>query len=98
PPRSTLFPTRRSSDLSPGNTSENVFSKGLVQVDYNYDNRYFAIGSYILESSSRFGANNRSANFYTLGSSWILSNEGFMKDQELRSEEHTSELQSRQNL
>lgn len=68
---------------SPGNTSENVFSKGLVQVDYNYDNRYFAIGSYILESSSRFGANNRSANFYTLGSSWILSNEGFMKDQEL---------------
>ena len=65
-----------------GSTNENSFSKGLVQVDYNFDNRYFAVGSYINESSSRFGANNRSGNFYTLGASWVLSNEGFMKGQD----------------
>ncbi|CAG5018143.1 TonB-dependent receptor P3 [Dyadobacter sp. CECT 9275] len=64
-----------------GGISENAFSKGLVQLDYNYDNRYFAVGSFINEASSRFGANNRSANFYTLGGSWILSNESFMKEQ-----------------
>ena len=64
-----------------GNTNENAFSKGLTQVDYNYDNKYFAVGSYINEASSRFGANHRSGNFYTLGASWILSNENFMKDQ-----------------
>ena len=66
-----------------GNTNENAFSKGLVQVDYDYNNRYFAVGSFINESSSRFGANNRSANFYTLSGAWILSNEHFMKNQNI---------------
>ncbi|RQP16829.1 MAG: SusC/RagA family TonB-linked outer membrane protein [Parapedobacter sp.] len=66
-----------------GNAFENAFSKGLVQVDYNYDNRYYIVGSYINEASSRFGANNRSGNFYTIGGSWILSNEAFMSDQSL---------------
>ena len=62
-----------------GGISENAFSKGLIQLDYNFDNKYFAVGSLINESSSRFGANHRDANFYTLGASWILSNEDFMK-------------------
>lgn len=62
-----------------GGISENAFSKGLIQVDYNFDNKYFAVGSLINESSSRFGANHRDANFYTLGASWILSNEDFME-------------------
>jgi TonB-linked SusC/RagA family outer membrane protein len=66
-----------------GQKTENAFSKGLMQVDYNYGNRYFVVGSFIRESSSRFGANNRSANFYTLGTSWILSNEGFMRNQKI---------------
>jgi TonB-linked SusC/RagA family outer membrane protein len=66
-----------------GSISENAFSKGLVQVDYNYNNRYFAVGSYIKEASSRFGANHRSGDFYTLGASWILSNENFMADQKI---------------
>ncbi|MEO5998397.1 MAG: SusC/RagA family TonB-linked outer membrane protein [Chitinophagaceae bacterium] len=66
---------------SPGSTSENAFTKGLAQVDYNYNNRYFLIASFINESSSRFGKNNRAANFYTLGASWILSNENFMRTQ-----------------
>jgi TonB-linked SusC/RagA family outer membrane protein len=66
-----------------GNSSENAFSKGLVQIDYNYDNRYFAVGSFINEASSRFGADNRSANFYTLAASWILTNEAFMSHQSL---------------
>lgn len=65
------------------NTGENAFTKGLIQVDYNFDNRYFVVGSFIRESSSRFGANNRSANFYTIGSSWILNHEAFMENQNL---------------
>lgn len=65
---------------SPGSTSENAFTKGLVQVDYGYNNRYFLIGSFINESSSRFGKNHRAADFYTFGSSWIISNENFMQD------------------
>jgi TonB-linked SusC/RagA family outer membrane protein len=69
-----------SGDLN-GSINENSFSKGLVQVDYNYNNRYFAVGSYIKEASSRFGANHRSGDFYTMGASWILSNEEFMSQQ-----------------
>ncbi len=68
-----------SSGNANGSINENAFSKGLVQVDYNYDNKYFLVGAYINETSSRFGANNRTGHFYTLGSSWILSNEGFMQ-------------------
>jgi TonB-linked SusC/RagA family outer membrane protein len=64
-------------------TGENAFSKGLVQVDYNFNNKYFLVGSFIRESSSRFGANNRAANFYTLGTSWILNHENFMANQEI---------------
>lgn len=68
---------------APGNRSENAFSKGLVQVDYNFHDRYFLVGSLIRESSSRFGANHRAATFYTLGGSWILSNEAFMEGQDI---------------
>lgn len=72
--------------ISPGNIGENAFYKGLVQVDYSFDNKYFLIGSFINEASSRFGANNRSANFFTLGSSWIISNENFMENLSMLSE------------
>lgn len=65
--------------IGTGNISENAFNKALAQIDYSFNNRYFFVGSVINESSSRFGANNRSANFYTLGASWILSNENFMR-------------------
>ncbi|HEY1166394.1 MAG TPA: TonB-dependent receptor [Chitinophaga sp.] len=67
------------SPFGPGGKSENWFSKQLVQLDYTYDERYNIIGAFIYESSSRFGANHRSAGFYTLGGSWTLSNEAFMK-------------------
>jgi TonB-linked SusC/RagA family outer membrane protein len=65
------------------NTYENAFLKGLIQVDYDFNSRYFLVGSFIRESSSRFGANNRAANFYTMGASWMLSNEEFMADQDV---------------
>ena len=63
-----------------GGVDENIFTKGLFQLDYNYDSRYFLIGSLINEASSRFGRSNRSANFYTLGGAWIISSESFLKD------------------
>jgi TonB-linked SusC/RagA family outer membrane protein len=56
------------------------FRKFLGQADYNYDNKYFLVGSFVNEFSSLFGKNNSSANFYQLGASWILSNENFLKN------------------
>lgn len=67
--------------LTPGEQSDTKWQKYLVQADYIYDDRYFLVASYIREGSSRFGDQVRFANFYTLGASWILTNEAFMKNQ-----------------
>lgn len=69
---------------SPKGAREQVgFRKYLVQADYSYDNRYFLIGSFVNEFSSKFGRNNPTANFVQFGASWILSNENFMKESKI---------------
>lgn len=70
-------------NTDPGSAWDNIFVKGLVQAEYSYNNRYFLVGSYIREGSSRFGQNNRFANFFTLGGSWLITNERFMQQQNL---------------
>ncbi|MCO4292704.1 SusC/RagA family TonB-linked outer membrane protein [Solitalea sp. MAHUQ-68] len=78
PGRPFLSTATTTNELPGGGRDESSFQKGLVSVDYNYNNRYFAIASLVHESSSRFGSNNPGADFYQLGASWILSNESFM--------------------
>lgn len=69
---------------NPQGANEQVgFRKYLAQADYNYDNRYFLVGSFVNEFSSLFGKNNSSANFFQLGASWVLSNERFLKNNSL---------------
>jgi TonB-linked SusC/RagA family outer membrane protein len=63
-----------------GGVDEYNFRKYLGQADYNYAGKYFVVGSYVHEYSSRFGSNNPSGNFYQGGASWILSKEDFMKN------------------
>ena len=59
------------------------YRKYLAQADYNFNDRYFLIGSFVNEFSSKFGRNNPTANFFQLGGSWILSNEDFLKSNSL---------------
>jgi TonB-linked SusC/RagA family outer membrane protein len=69
---------------SPTASSQQVsFRKFLGQADYNFDNRYFLVGSLVNEFSSLFGKNNSKANFYQLGASWVLSNETFLKNNKI---------------
>lgn len=63
-----------------GGTDAYNFGKYLAQADYNYAGKYFAVGSFVHEHSSRFGSNNPSGNFFQAGGSWILTKEDFMKD------------------
>ena len=66
--------------VSPLGAREKVgFRKYLAQADYSYDDRYFFVGSFVNEFSSKFGKNNPTANFFQLGASWILTNEAFWK-------------------
>ena len=63
-----------------GTESETGFKSYFAQADYNYLYKYFLVGSVRTDASSRFGANNRWATFYTLGASWNINKESFLED------------------
>ena len=48
---------------------------------YNYDQRYFINASVRAEGSSKFGKNNRWGWFPAVSGSWLISNEKFMRNQ-----------------
>lgn len=50
----------------------------FANVNYNFDNKYYVSFSGRRDGSSRFGANNKWANFGAVGASWRISREGFM--------------------
>ncbi|MEG0517843.1 MAG: TonB-dependent receptor [Bacteroidales bacterium] len=51
----------------------------LSRARYNYDNKYFAEGSFRTDASSRFHPDNRWGKFWSLGGSWIISKENWMQ-------------------
>ncbi|EMR04435.1 Outer membrane cobalamin receptor protein [Cesiribacter andamanensis AMV16] len=61
-----------------GFNTEYSFVSYLSQVSYDFDRKYYLTGSIRRDGSSRFGANNRWANFWSVGGSWVFSNEAFM--------------------
>lgn len=65
-----------------GNKTESIFRSYFFQVDYSYLNRYFLVASYRRDASSRFGSENRNGNFYSIGGSYLISNEPFLQDKD----------------
>lgn len=51
----------------------------LSRLKYNYQNKYFFEGSFRRDGSSRFYKENRWGNFWSLGATWAISREEFMK-------------------
>ena len=52
----------------------------LGRLVYNYDKRYFVMGSFRRDASSRFGPQNRWGNFGSVSAGWTVSNESFYHD------------------
>lgn len=52
----------------------------MGRADYNYDSKYFIDFSFRRDASTRFKSGNRWGNFYSVGASWILSDEPFIKE------------------
>lgn len=52
----------------------------LARLNYNYKDKYIASGSFRRDASSRFGANNRWGNFYSVSVGWNIAKEDFMSD------------------
>ncbi len=61
-----------------GSKYKSAFNSYFSQADYSLNNKYFAVASFRRDGSSKFGANNQYGNFWSLGGSWIISNEPFM--------------------
>ena len=53
---------------------EGYFASAL----YNYNQRYFASGSFRRDATSRFAKDNRWGNFWSVGGAWMISAENFM--------------------
>ncbi|WP_293670797.1 TonB-dependent receptor [uncultured Parabacteroides sp.] len=51
----------------------------LSRIEYDYKDRYYVSGSFRTDGSSRFHPDNRWGKFWSLGASWRISNEEFMK-------------------
>ncbi|MET4543041.1 TonB-linked SusC/RagA family outer membrane protein [Pedobacter africanus] len=62
------------------NIAEVSYLSYLSEANYSYDNKYFVSGSFRRDGSSKFGANNKYGNFYSVGASWTISNEAFLKN------------------
>ncbi|MBK8966515.1 MAG: TonB-dependent receptor [Lewinellaceae bacterium] len=63
-----------------GTKSEYAFVSWLGQANYSFKDRYMLTASLRRDGSSRFGANNRWANFWSVGGSWRISEEVFLQD------------------
>ena len=51
----------------------------LSRINYDYGNKYYASVNFRRDGSSRLGANNRWANFWSVSAAWRLTHEEFMK-------------------
>jgi hypothetical protein len=52
----------------------------LGKVEYDFDNKYFLSASTRADSSSRFAKENRWGRFWSVGGSWKLSSEEFIRN------------------
>ena len=55
---------------------ESVFSR----IGYSYDDKYYLSGRWRTDGSSRFARSTRWGNFWSVGASWRMSQEAFMRD------------------
>ena len=55
----------------------------FIQASYDWNKRYFITATYRCEASSIFAPNNRVGHFPSVAASWLISNEDFMKGQDV---------------
>lgn len=70
-------PSNRTSNSS---KSEYAYLSYFSRLDYNFRNRYFLDGSFRQDQASRFGKDNRTANFWAVGAMWKAKQENFLNN------------------
>ncbi len=60
--------------------SDYTFLSSFGSANINFQNRYVISGSFRRDGSSRFGAKNKYGNFWSVGATWNIDREAFMKN------------------
>ena len=83
----TQLPTSTLTTISTaGSTTASGYTWGsslmsmFSQATYNFNTKYFLQGSYRRDGSSRFGAENRWGDFWSVSGAWAIHKEGFMSN------------------
>jgi TonB-linked SusC/RagA family outer membrane protein len=66
--------------------NESILSSWLGKVDYDYDNKYYVSASFRRDGSSRLSSDNRWSNFWSVSGAWRISEEEFLKGNDLFSD------------
>ncbi|MDR1814231.1 MAG: SusC/RagA family TonB-linked outer membrane protein [Tannerella sp.] len=65
---------------SVSSSSSNYRKEGyLFRANYDYSDKYYVSGSFRHDGSSRFNTNHKFGNFWSIGASWRIDQEEFMK-------------------
>ncbi len=85
PPRVDLYYSTNAATSTNGKASESdyTFNGYFANSTFSFLNKYTLYGSFRRDGSSRFGVNNPWGNFWSVGTSWNLMNEDFMKNQKI---------------
>ncbi|MHC1780538.1 MAG: SusC/RagA family TonB-linked outer membrane protein [Bacteroidales bacterium] len=62
-------------------TDNYVIESYLSRLNYNYNDKYYLSGSFRKDGTSRFNKNVRWGDFWSIGGSWRISQESFLKGQ-----------------
>lgn len=81
-PSDTVFELdNASTPTSAGSMSKaSTLSSFFFNGEYNYNNKYYGSASFRYDGSSRFGANNKWAPFWSVGAKYRISQEDFMEN------------------
>lgn len=81
PPRVDLYYSTNAATSTNGkaSASDYTFESYFSNATFSFNDRYSLYGSFRRDASSRFGVNNPWGNFWSVGSSWNVINEKFMK-------------------
>ena len=66
-----------------GSVNESIIQSFISQVNYSYLDKYFVTGSFRVDGSSNFPSSNRYASFPSVSAAWLMSNEDFLKDNDV---------------
>ncbi|WP_142783906.1 SusC/RagA family TonB-linked outer membrane protein [Changchengzhania lutea] len=63
-----------------GNVVSERINSYLGRLAYNFNQKYFIEGSYRRDGSTRFSEDTRWGDFFSVGASWVVTNESFLSD------------------